>query len=116
MQNNWKPEIYYEDYSREEGQSLTGGLPFINVPKDHAMPGVLFICEARDISEEDNELEKEIIIHSYYNSLQLKEMLDSETYDIVRKAIGLKPLNEALSLGNDITNNIKDNLKESQNK
>mgnify|MGYP001249346927 CR=1 FL=1 len=110
MSKNWKPEIYYEDYSREEGQSLTGGLPFINVPKDHTMPGALFICEARDISEEDNELEKEIIVHSYYNSLQLKEKLDAKTYNIVREAVGLKPLVEAESLGNDITNNIKNNI------
>ena len=53
MTTNWKPEIYYEDYSYgEENSSITSGLPFINVPNDHNMPSVLFICEARDISEE----------------------------------------------------------------
>lgn len=116
MKSNWKPEIFYEDYSRDdESQSLTSGLPFINVPKEHNMPGVLFICEARDISDEDNELEKEIIVHSYYNSLELKDKLDEETYDKVRIAIGLKPLSEAQNLGNDITKNINQNISKKEN-
>lgn len=111
MSKNWKPEIYYEDYSHgDESKSLTSGLPFINVPEDRSMPGVLFICEARDISKEDNELEKEIIVHSYYNSLELKDKLDEETYDKVRVAIGLKPLKEAQTLGNNITQNINKNI------
>lgn len=111
MNKNWKPEIFYEDYSKsDESKSITSGLPFINVPKDHNMPGVLFICEARDISEEDNELEKEIIVHSYYNSLELKDKLDKETYDKVRIAIGLKPLKEAQVLGSNITMSINENI------
>ena len=111
MSKNWKPEIYYEDYSYgDESKSLTSGLPFINVPEERSMPGVLFICEARDISGEDNELEKEIVVHSYYNSLALKDKLDEETYDKVRVAIGLKPLKEAQSLGNNITQNINENI------
>ncbi len=116
MSSNWKPEIYYEDYSYgDESKSLTSGLPFINVPKDRNMPGVLFICEARDISEEDNELEKEIIVHSYYNSLELKDKLDEETYDRVRIAIGLKPLKEAQTLGSNITQNINENISSEEN-
>ena len=71
MNKNWKPEIFYEDYSKsDESKSITSGLPFINVPKDHNMPGVLFICEARDISEEDNELEKQI---NYETNKQLTQ-------------------------------------------
>jgi len=111
MSKNWKPEIYYEDYSyKDESQTLTSGLPFINVPEGRNMPGVLFICEARNISEEDNDLEKEIVVHSYYNSLELKDKLDEETYDKVRIAIGLKPLKEAQVLGSNITKNINNNI------
>tara|TARA_B000000557_G_C20715277_1_gene417703 strand:- start:29 stop:382 length:354 start_codon:yes stop_codon:yes gene_type:complete len=111
MTTNWKPEIYYEDYSYgEENSSITSGLPFINVPNDHNMPSVLFICEARDISEEENDLEKEIIVHSYYNSLELKDKLDSVTYDKVRMALGLKPLTEAQELGVSINKSINENI------
>ncbi len=111
MSSNWKPEIYYEDYSyKDESESLTSGLPFINVPKDHNMPSALFICEARDISEEDNELEKEIVVHSYYNALELKDKLDEVTYDKVRVAIGLKPLKEAQALGGSISGKINKNI------
>ena len=35
----WVPEIFYED--SEEG--MAGNLPFIQVPEDKEMPGVLFI-------------------------------------------------------------------------
>ena len=115
MNKNWKPEIFYEDYSNNDSsETLTSGLPFINVPDGHNMPGVLFICEARDISSEDNELEKEIIVHSYFNSLELKDKLDKETCDNVRMAIGLKPLKEAQVLGSDITKQINENISDKE--
>lgn len=104
---NRQPEICYEDFSRGE-ETITGGLPFVNLDNNQNMPSLFFIYEARKIEEED--LEKEIILHSYANMLQLKENLDSETYDIVREALGLKKLKEATKLGEEINEKINKNL------
>ena len=42
--NKWIPEIFYEDV--EDG--LTSHIPFIQVPANEVMPGMLFIFESRD--------------------------------------------------------------------
>ena len=86
---NWIPEIFYE----EDSKGLTGGLPFVNVPEDKSMPSCMFICEVRPVSEENNDIEKEVIIHCLANMTVLKQELDSKTYNKVRLALGLKPLN-----------------------
>tara|TARA_B000000557_G_C20722499_1_gene420797 strand:- start:186 stop:461 length:276 start_codon:yes stop_codon:yes gene_type:complete len=89
MQNNmWIPEIFYE----EDSKGLTGGLPFVNVPSEKSMPACMFMCEVRPVKEEDSEVEKEVIVHSLANMTTLKQNLDFETYNKVRKAIGLTPL------------------------
>ena len=88
MKNNmWIPEIFYE----EDSKGLTGGLPFVNVPVEKSMPACMFMCEVRPV-EEDNEIEKEVIVHSLANMSVLKQSLDFETYNKVREAIGLEPL------------------------
>ena len=104
MNNKWRPEIVYE----ESADGLTAGLPFIDVPEDKNMPSVLFMYESRKIQEE--ELEKEIVLHSYANMLQLKDKLDAEDYDKVRVALGLKPLEAAIIEGSKITENVNKNL------
>lgn len=81
----WIPNIYYE----ETNEGITGGLPFIEVSEDKAMPGCLFICEAKNIM---NEEEKEVTIHSYANMTMLKEKLTEDIYDQIRIAVGLQPL------------------------
>ena len=88
-QNKWIPEIFYE----EDSKGLTGGLPFINVPQDKSMPACMFICEVRPVSEEESEIEKEVIVHSLANMSVLKQELDKETYNKVRLVLGLEPLN-----------------------
>ena len=109
----WIPEICYEDYSRGEGGGFTSGIPFIDVPPEHSMPKVLFMYEARALeSEGEEELEKEIILHSYANMLQLKDKLSEEDYDKVREALGLQPLSVAVEAGNKINEKISVNLKE----
>ena len=85
---NWIPEIYYE----ENNDGITSGLPFVNVPAERSMPSCMFICEVRDVCEESNEVEKEVIIHSLANMTLLKQALDLETYNKVRLALGLKAL------------------------
>ena len=104
---NRQPEICYEDFSRGE-ETITGGLPFVNLDNNQNMPSLFFIYEARKIEEED--LEKEIVLHSYANMLQLKNNLDPETYDVVREALGLKKLKEAAKLGEEINEKINKNL------
>ena len=86
--DKWIPEIFYE----EDNKGLTGGLPFVNVSEDRSMPSCMFICEVRPVSEEDNEIEKEVIVHSLANMSLLKQKLDQETYNKVREALGLEPL------------------------
>lgn len=87
--NKWIPEIFYE----EETKGLTGGLPFVNVPKEKSMPACMFICEVRDIDvEENSEVEKEVIVHSLANMTVLKQELEFEVYNKVRSALGLEVL------------------------
>ena len=86
--DKWIPEIFYE----EDNKGLTGGLPFVNVPEDKSMPACMFICEVRPVSEDDNDIEKEVIAHSLANMTVLKQEVDQETYNKVRIAIGLQPL------------------------
>ena len=85
--NKWIPEIFYE----EDTKGLTGGLPFVNVPKEKSMPACMFICEVRDV-EENSEVEKEVIVHSLANMTVLKQELEFEVYNKVRSALGLEVL------------------------
>ena len=104
----WIPEICYE----EDNKGMTGGFPFIKVPKDKNMPSSLFVFESRDIKEEeDNELEVEITMHMYSNMSILKNRLDSETYDKVRLALGLERLDKASKNGEQINKNINDKIE-----
>ena len=107
---NRQPEICYEDFSRGE-DTITGGLPFINIDEGN-MPSVLFMYESRKVEEET--FEREIILHSYANMLQLKSALSPELYDQVREALGLMPLRKAEELGAEINSNISDNLEKAQ--
>lgn len=105
-----QPEICYEEFGKE-GQTLTGGLPFIHIDEG-MMPSVLFIYESR--KAEDNDVEREIVMHSYANMLQLKSKLDEDLYDKVREALGLMPLKKASALGEQISDNVKSNLEKAK--
>ena len=111
----WVPNIYYE----ENGEGITGGLPFIDVPYGRSMPGCLFICESkdyRDLSQETKDnldlehLEREIVMHSYANMTILRQKLSPELFDEVRIAIGLQPLQIALLEGTKKTMEIQKNI------
>jgi hypothetical protein len=109
----WMPSIYYE----ESNDGVTGGLPFINVPYGKSMPSCLFVCEAKDYRELSEEtkadldnIEKEIVIHSYANMTVLKEKLDPDTFDIVRTSLGLQPLQQAIKEGLKKTYEIQKNV------
>lgn len=102
--DKWIPEIFYE----EKADGLAQGLPFVKVPSDKEMPSSVFLCELRDLEEE----EKELTVHMYCNMTYLKEKLTPKTLDKVRKALGLKPLLEAQEAGKVIDEKINKNLDE----
>ena len=111
MKTKWIPEIMYED--SEEGSSH---IPFIMVPTDEVMPNLLYIFESRDTGEIEPGLEGNPVpvfewdLHQYGDLNTLKNNLDKKTYDKVRIALGLEPIDVASEKGKKITNKIKDNL------
>lgn len=110
----WIPEIMYEE--SEDG--ISSKIPFVIVPKDEEMPKFLFIFESRETGElemgsDGNPVPMlEMDLHQYADMNQLKENLDSTTYDTVRSALGLEPLVVAAEKGKKITDNIRLNLQE----
>jgi hypothetical protein len=119
----WVPEICYEDYGDAE---LTGGLPFIQVPKDMEVPDVIFMFASKDTGEMDVGLDGEpepiveMELYQYACMQYLQEELDPETYDQVRVCLGLLPLNEARKQGNKsvdtFVQNIHTKIKETKEK
>jgi len=108
----WVPEICYEEV--EDG--MTSNIPFIHVPDDKEMPGVIFIFESRETGEyepgpEGEELPvTELDLHQYANMSHLKTSLPPDVFDQVRQSLGLEPLKEATAKGQQITQNVRDNL------
>lgn len=98
----WVPEIMYEEY---EEDSISGGLPFIQVPQDKEMPDILFMFGSKDTGqyEPDEEGEAQQIVemelYQFANMQYLKESLNEATYDKVRLCLGLEPLSDATNKG-----------------
>ena len=98
----WVPEIMYEEY---EEDSLSGGLPFIQVPNDKEMPDILFMFGSTETGEFEPDLEgepqpiMEMELFQYANMHYLKESLEPDVYDIVRQSLGLEPLVQARAKG-----------------
>ena len=110
---NWIPEIMYEEV--EEGMS--SHIPFIPVPADEKMPKLLYVFESRETGEfepgpEGEDLPvTEMDLHQYADLAVLKEAFDEESYDTIRKALGLESLRAAAAKGSQITQNLKDKLE-----
>ena len=98
----WVPEIMYEEY---EEDSLSGGLPFIQVPNDKEMPDIIFMFGSQETGEFEPDLDgepqpiMEMELFQYANMHYLKEALDPENYDKVRICLGLEPLHTAKQKG-----------------
>tara|TARA_B100000214_G_C23918562_1_gene604925 strand:- start:731 stop:1075 length:345 start_codon:yes stop_codon:yes gene_type:complete len=111
MTRKWIPEIMYED--SEEGSSH---IPFIMVPPDQVMPEILYIFESRDTGKQEPGLEGDPVpvyewdLHQYGDLNVLKQNLNKKTYDKVRIALGLEPMDVASEKGQKITDKIKSNL------
>ena len=110
---SWVPEIMYE----EMDDGLSSHIPFIPVPKDEEMPRLLYVFESRETGEfepgpqgEDLPV-TEMELHQYADLAILKEKFDEQSYDTIRKALGLEPLRVAAVKGSKITQNLKDKLE-----
>ena len=102
---SWYPEICYEE--SEEG--ITSRIPFIPVPLGEEMPLMLFVFESKETGEFEPGLDgeplpvTELDLHQYADMAALKNKLSAEHYDIVRVALGLEPLQDAMQKGAKIT-------------
>jgi len=110
----WIPEILYEE--SEEG--LTSNIPFIQVPDDQQMPGVLFIFESRNTGEfepgpngEDLPV-TEMELYQYCNMATLKHSLTADEYDRVRAVLGLEPMKVASVKGQQITQRVRESVSD----
>ena len=109
MSEQWFPEICYEE--SEDG--ITSKIPFIQVPQDQEMPGLLFVFESRDTGEIEpgpagEELPvTQLDLYQYCNMATLKEKLTVVEYDNVRWALGLEPIKTAAAKGRKITSNVR---------
>lgn len=115
--NEWHPEIMYEE--SEDG--LSSKIPFVMVPKDKTMPSLLYVFESRETGEFEPGLSGEMLpmiemdLHQYADMKVLKDKLTFKTYDEVRHALGLFPLEEAVSKGKQISDRIIKNIGEKTN-
>ena len=109
--SQWVPEICYE----EETGGISSHIPFIQVPIEEEMPNLLFMFESRETGEHEPGLDGnpvpviQLDLHQYANLGILKEKFDSRSYDYIRLALGLEPLQEAAVKGQDITEKIRQN-------
>jgi len=98
----WVPEIVYEEY--EEG-GLTNGLPFITIPDDKEMPGILFFLGTNNTGEYEPDSNGdpqpivEVEVYQFACMKYLEESLSEEDYDKVRVALGLEAKLDARKKG-----------------
>ncbi len=98
----WVPEIVYEEY---ENSGLTDGLPFITIPGDKEMPGVLFFLGTQETGEFEPDENGdpapivEVEVHQFACMKYLEEGLTPEVYDEVRVVLGLEPKLQARAKG-----------------
>ena len=91
----------------------------LRIPSPHPknLISELFIFESRETGEfepgpEGEDLQvSELDLHQYADMSTLKTNLDSATYDKVRNALGLEPLQQAIDKGLKITDNVRNNLE-----
>ena len=110
---NWIPEIFYE-----EGQDgLSSHIPFIQVPEEEQMPGMLFIFESRETGEFEPGLQGEEVpvvqleLHQYADMSTLKNNLSEEEYDRVREVLGLDPLKVAQEKGKNVSAKVRESVE-----
>jgi len=110
----WIPEIMYEEAQDGDGSQI----PFIMVPENEDMPGLLYIFESRETGEFEPGAEGEEVpviewdLHQYADMSALKNRLSHIEYDNLRFALGLEPLVVAMKKGTTITEKVRNNVSE----
>lgn len=108
------PEILYEVSAFNETVSK---IPYIEVEKNAKMPPCLFIFEYKqtDEFELDQKGNKQMVYdqipHQFVDLESLKDKLPPHLNDLVRVALGMKPLKEAQGSGQDILDKAKANAE-----
>jgi len=104
------PMILYEEPSSHGDKGIP--FPYIEVQKDKNMPPVLFIFEYKHTGEiEPDENGKDAAIidqipHKFIDMEFLKEKLPPEINDMIRVAVGMKPLQIAQVEGQKILDRV----------
>lgn len=87
--------------------------PYIEVDKDDEMPKVLFIQQYKHTGEFEVDPNfgsvaiVDQLMHKFVDLDHLKEVLDPDTHDVVRVALGMKPLQEAQKDGKKVLSKVK---------
>lgn len=110
-----QPAILYED----DPKSPCSKIPFIKTDKEVSMPSLLFLFEMQENGFEEQEDGKILPIvdaelHQFFSAKDAKRLLDNETYDKVRVAFGLQPLQEAIDSGKEISKKVRENVKKAE--
>jgi hypothetical protein len=115
-QNNWIPEIVYEEM--EGGGSSK--IPFIHVPTDVEDPPLLFLFLTRQTGEIEPGPEGEdipvvdMVLHQYIDMQRLQDSLSAEDFDKVRAAVGLERRASAAQKGKALTDNVRSHVERSR--
>ena len=108
------PEICYEEPKPGHDPNP---FPFINVKRLSRMPTVLFIEERKETGKiepgyaGEQEEVVDLLMHKFVDLEFLKEKLPPHLNDIVRVALGMKPLKEAQELGQKILDKASQNAQ-----
>ncbi len=114
------PTILYE--APRHGNDSANKFPYIETSKTRPMPPMLFIFEYQDTGEtEPGPNGEECIVveqipHKFLDMELLKEKLSPEINDIVRVAVGMKPLKEAQEKGQQILDKVFSNVAAEEKK
>ncbi len=110
---SWIPEIMYE----ENDNGTSSNIPFVQVPNGENMPELLYVFESRETGKFEPGLGGEDVpviqwdLHQYADMQVLKSNLGSGAYDLVRAALGLEPLAEAVEKGKALSSNIRQKIE-----
>lgn len=108
------PEILYDEPMPGHQPNP---FPFINVKRNAKLPHVIFIEERKETGETepgpDGRPQEivECLMHKFVDLESLKDKLPPHLNDIVRVALGMKPLKEAQGSGQVILDNAKANAE-----
>lgn len=109
------PEILYDEPIKGHQPNP---FPFINVKKGNKMPPVLFIEERLETGEQEpgpDGRPQEIVdclMHKFVCLEVLKEKLPPHINDVVREALGMKPLKEAQGSGQAMLDKVRANVEQ----